>query len=488
MPPNNPFSDAVERFPNRLALIHPDGELTYRELYQLGIDSPEIKSRIDHHLHQDIECILGEHSLAEYAQIFRCFITNKPYFPVNPKFPLERIEKICTAVKQFNSASQIDSQSSALSSLAYIIFTSGSTGEPKGVPITQVQLANYCAILQGILGIQENDRVLQLGDFSFDISIMAMATAWPNGASLCAVPNAHVLMSPRYAEDLNITVWLSVPSVISLAAKAGLLKPNSLPNLRIAIFGGEALTTEVLRTFSEAAPNARLFNFWGPTEGTISLSHFEIDRKLLNSTVDEFTITPIGHPHPGVELALWDEDSSEFITEFTAEIGHLCASSTQLTSGYLNRPDLSEAAFFMHQGKRWYRTGDLARFDSRLGYRYLGRIDRQIKYKGYRIELPECESALRTASHCKEVCVVPWRDKVGDIDSSPAIKGLVGFIVVLAGIDPNESWLATIEQQLQLILPGYMIPNRLIVIDALPLSLNGKIDYKVLEKKASELA
>ena len=482
MPPSNPFCSAINQFADRLALIHPDGEFTYKELDKLEIDASV--DNPDEGFGNQIESILGEQSLSEYAQIFRCFVSGKPYFPVNPKFPAERIEKIHSSVKQFIDESRLDSQSDALSSLAYIIFTSGSTGEPKGVPITQSQLANYSAILQDILAINENDRVLQLGDFSFDISIMAMAIAWPNGAALCAVPSAHVLMASRYAEDQNMTIWLSVPSVVGLAAKAGLLKPNSLPNIRIAIFGGEALTSEILHTFSEAAPNARLFNFWGPTEGTISLSHFEIDRSLLDTSRDDLAITPIGHAHPGVELALWDEDGSTFVSE----LGHLCASSNQLTQGYLNRPDLSEAAFFMHQGKRWYRTGDLASFDSRYGYRYLGRIDRQIKFKGYRIELQECETALRIASHCQDVCVVPWRDKGSEFNTSLAIKGLVGFMIAPEGINPDKNWLVAIEEQLQAILPGYMIPSRLIVLDALPLNLSGKIDYKVLERKASELA
>jgi len=487
MLPSNPFSAAVDQFPDRIALVHPDGEFTYQELSDLATQSQLDLSDAD-----PIACVAGEQSLAEYVQIFGCFLLGKPYYPINPKFPPERIAKIQSAITEYLQASNVDieaAKQTALKNLAYIIFTSGSTGEPKGVPISQLQLTHYCAILQGILEINEHDRVLQLGDFSFDISIMAMAIAWPNGAALCAVPSAHVLMAPRYAEDLEITVWLSVPSVVSLAAKAGLLKPNSLPHLRLAIFGGEALTAETVEVFRAAAPHARLFNFWGPTEGTISLSHFEITSSLISQELADLAIMPIGHAHAEVQLALWDEGSAQF----SPERGLLCASSPQLTLGYLNRPDLTESAFFMHQGKSWYRTGDLAKYDSQYGYRYLGRVDRQIKFKGYRIELSECENALRRISQSPEVCVVPWMSQGANADhANAAIAGLVGFVVRLPqlppGLESEAEWLSSIEAHLQTALPSYMVPARLKLIDALPLNLSGKVDYKALEALASGLA
>jgi non-ribosomal peptide synthetase component F len=471
----NPFLESLALYPKHIALTHPSGDLTYEALGKLVeeyVTSPLFSAN-------SIASIGGYQTLDEYIKIFAGFASGKPYFPLNPKFPPERIEKIESAVSTFIQS--VDSDT--LSKLAYIIFTSGSTGEPKGVPITRIQLANYCTVLQDILHIHEQDRVLQLGDFSFDISIMAMAIAWPNGASLCAVPSAHILMAPRYAEDLAITVWLSVPSVVALAAKAGLLQPNSLPHIRIAIFGGEALTAEVIRIFSKAAPNARLFNFWGPTEGTISLAHFAIDPDLAQTTAKKMSIMPLGHPHPGVELALWDEE----IGQFVSNQGHLCASSPQLTNGYLNRPDLSEGAFFVHEGRRWYRTGDIAAYEHQYGYHYLGRADRQIKFKGYRIELQECEAALRQASQALEVCVVPWLPSNGNIDRDLAIKGLVGFVVAPVQLRSPEIWLAEIEMQLLSLLPSYMIPQRIILLDTLPLNGSGKVDYKALEKQAREM-
>ena len=464
------LQQSSQRFAKRIALSHPEGIFTYQDL-QLRTTALQLEDSFNN---KSISLIDGQQTLEEYSQIWACLASGKAFLPLNPAFPATRIEKIQSAIQTCTPE--------FLTQLAYIIFTSGSTGEPKGVPITTLQLAHYCTILQGILAPTECDRVLQLGDFSFDISIMAMAIAWPNGASLYAIPKQHVLMAPRYAQEHEITIWLSVPSLVTLAAKAGLLKPNSLPQIRLAIFGGEALSYQTAKILSEAAPNARLFNFWGPTEGTISLSHFEIDRALLQSEHapdPHLEIIPIGCPHPTVELALWHQEKQEF----TNTEGELCASSPQITSGYLNNLDVHHSPFFDRDQQRWYRTGDLATWNERYGYCYQGRIDRQVKIKGYRIELQECELALKKASSSDQVCVIPWDAQLNQQTSSDYTE-LVGMIAGTEIPSSSDSTLLRsneIKQVLQELLPSYMIPNRVLFIDALPLTLNGKVDYQALE-------
>ena len=462
----NILEKASKEYGADIALNHPNGTLTYQEIYQRVLalcNQTDFSSEAFH-------IINGKQTIDEYIQILASFVSGKPFVPLNPKFPKDRVEKILHSTREALKQNLASHQES----LAYIIFTSGTTGDPKGVPISNSQIVRYCTTLQTILSPNSDDRVLQLGDFSFDISVMAMIMTWPHGAQLCSVQPAHILMAPRYAQEQEITIWLSVPSVVSLAAKAGLLPPNSLPSIRLAIFGGEALPYETVRMFSQAAPNARIMNFWGPTEGTISLSHFEIDPALLLSDRPpnaDLAIMPIGHPHPGVALALWDHQAEAF----TVSPGELCACSDQLTTGYLNRPDLTEAQFFFHQGKRWYRTGDLAKWDDRYGYCYLGRIDRQIKFKGYRIELQDCEVALRQASGCDQVCVLPW-----PTSADGSVRGLLGFIAA-PSLEREE-----ILRKLAALLPDYMIPSQLILLDELPLNISGKIDFKALEAKASE--
>ena len=485
------FLNSAERHAERPALIHPEGELSYQALLNRALAFV----RSDEWISEPIELIPGHQSLEEYIKIFACLLSGKPYLPLNPKMPPTRVANILKTIEPFIDRLRIADQNAStkminlakqarLTQLAYIIFTTGSTGEPKGVPIAQAQLSRYCDILKTILQPKSSDRVLQLGDLSFDISMMAMAIAWPNGAALCTVPPQHVLMAARYAEELNVTIWLSVPSVISLSAKAGLLKPNSLPHIRLAIFGGEALSYETAHLFSKAAPHARLFNFWGPTEGTISLSHYEIDRADLDCAMTsskQFSVVPIGRAHPGVQLALWDAPTMQF----SQDVGELCAHSEQITSGYLHNNQeagalLNESSFFMHKGKRWYRTGDRAQYDARDGYHYLGRVDRQIKLNGYRIELAECEIALRQASGSDQVCVIPDPDS-----KTQNIVGLVGFIALSTthSNSSKEETLRQIERNLEAILPAYMIPSKLILIEALPLNIHGKVDYQALLDK-----
>jgi len=462
------LSKACHTFSDRQALEHPEGTLSYAALSDRAKTTAQKQSFRSHAVH----IIAGKQSLDEYVQLWACMSSGKPFLALNPKFPEQRVLDTLSSLEnaQMNAAS--------VQELAYIISTSGSTGQPKQIPITQVQLAHYCDILQGILKIQPADKVLQLGDLSFDISTMAMMMAWPNGACLCTVPVEHVLMAPRYAQDLDITVWLSVPSVIHLASQAGLLKPNSLPHLRLAVFGGEALSYQAAKCFSEAAPNARLFNFWGPSEGCISLSHFEIDRALLNEalpTNPDLAVIPIGFPHPGVEIALQD--------------GEILVSTDQLTSGYLNQFKLNASQFFIANGKRWYRTGDLGKLTPHHGYSYLGRIDRQIKLKGYRVELQECESALRQASGCPSVSVIP----IYSDDSTPSesmICGLVGFIadadLYSNTVDQIERKLA-IEKTLSALLPTYMTLDQMIFLQSMPLNVHGKIDFKALGSYLDEM-
>lgn len=462
------LTPTCQAFGERLALEHSDGTLSYADI----LDRAEMLVQQGFFSATPVHILPGKQSLEEYVQIFACLCSVKPFLALNPKFPEQRIWDALNNIER----AQLNADS--LQALAYIISTSGSTGQPKQIPITQKQLARYSQILQEILDIQPTDKVLQLGDLSFDISIMAMMMAWPNGACLCTVPVEHVLMAPRYVQDLDITVWLSVPSVIQLASQAGLLKPNSLPHLRLAIFGGEALSYQAAKCFSEAAPNARLFNFWGPSEGCISLSHFEIDRTLLAEEFPsnpDLAVIPIGFPHPGVELALQD--------------GEIIACSDQITEGYLNQPALNTSQFFIDNGKRWYRTGDLGKLIPQYGYSYLGRVDRQIKLKGYRIELQECESALRQASGCPAVCVIPMKSSDSSLSES-AILGLVGFVAdadLYSNTATHIECRLGIERTLAKLLPAYMIPDYIIFLQAMPLTPHGKLDLTALENSLDEM-
>jgi len=447
---------------NRIALNHSEGRLTYSDLFRIvTIPINDLPS---------VEFVGGERSIAEYLRLFACLFLGKPYCPLNPKFGPERIFAIQELISSVES-------SELMADLAYIIFTSGTTGTPKGVPITKKQLTNRASTFLQILRPCADDRIMQLADFSFDLSIIEMVVAWSSGASLYSIPADKILLAARYAKEYEITIWFSVPSVISMSHKLGLLKPGSLPKIKAAFFGGEALTFEAARIFQLAAPNAKIFNFYGPTEATISVAHFEIPPDMLHTDFDSRglpSVIPIGLPHSDVKMQIINPQTMLA----TDGIGELCVSTEQLTSGYIGAPELNTSQFFEQDGGRWYRTGDLASWDERYGYLYLGRIDRQIKFKGYRIELQDIESALRAASKSDLVCAVPH-----PVLEDGTIEGLVGVVGRSSSCNENTD---QILGSLTSILPSYMVPAKVLMIDEMPLSINGKVDFKAVQNWVNE--
>ncbi|HTQ98840.1 MAG TPA: AMP-binding protein, partial [Candidatus Acidoferrum sp.] len=351
---------------------------------------------------------------------------------------------------------------------AYIIFTSGTTGKPKGVAITGANLAAYLANLQALLDITPDDRVVHLSELSFDLSVHEIFLTWASGAALYCIPPAAALLASRHVQEEGLTVWVSVPSVISLAHKAGMLGRDALRSIRLAFFCGEALSLATAWHFAEAAPAARIFNLWGPTEATVSFTYFHVDPAL--SLPD---IVPIGRPYAGQLLALADDEGKPVPR---GQVGELLASGSQVTQGYWQSPELNADKFFIRDGQRWYRTGDLAVWDERYGYCFKGRADRQVKIKGYRIELQECETAIRELCGRDLVCVIPWPNS----DDGTA-AGLVAFVCA-ESID-ETAMKATLATR----LPAYMIPARIVALREFPFNANGKVDYKAVGALCADL-
>jgi D-alanine--poly(phosphoribitol) ligase subunit 1 len=381
----------------------------------------------------------GSRGVRDFVQLLGIWLAGAAYVPLNPKFPEQRNRDIASAAQAGD----------AMPGLAYLLFTSGTTGAPKGVPITFDNLLAYLSNMQVQYPLGPQDKVAQLADLSFDASVHEIAWCWWTGGTLCVVPSAHALMWPRYVRELRVTSVLLVPSSVVLAARARLLGPDALPDARLVFLGAEALTRDVVDIMRRAAPKARLVNLWGPTEATVAFTHFAIDAQRALPD-----IVPIGRPFPGQKLQLRNVDAQG--------LGELVQSGTQLAGGYWNAPELTAERFVEHEGERWFRTGDLAHWDERDGFCFAGRIDRQVKLRGWRIELLECESSIRTASGCDQVAVIVEGDE------------LVGF---LAGKHVD---IDTLKSRLRATLPAYMVPSRFELLDALPLGASGKTDYAAL--------
>jgi amino acid adenylation domain-containing protein len=352
---------------------------------------------------------------------------------------------------------------------AYLIFTSGSTGTPKGVLVPARAAQSYVEAMRPVLALEPQDRVSQVFDPGFDLSVHDMLMAWDAGAQLCPLPEAQRFRPGEAVRDLNLTVWFSVPSTISVMGGLGQLKPDLLGGLRTSLFCGEALRMSDVDLWRAAAPASRLLNLYGPTEATIAASAHEVVAADAPCPT-----APIGRPLPGLAYVLLDPDSDDLASGAEGELG---IGGPQLALGYWDDPDLTEQRFptlSTPQGaQRIYRTGDRVRRLDDGDYLYLGRLDNEIKIAGaYRLNLLEVENAVAAAAGARACAVV-----VSD-GRSRARSTLTAFLVDAVQSDH------AVRESLRQSHPTYMIPEafrRLAVLPALP---NGKVDRHALLRMA----
>jgi D-alanine--poly(phosphoribitol) ligase subunit 1 len=347
--------------------------------------------------------------------------------------------------------------------LAYIMFTSGTTGVPKGVMVSAGSAQHFLSVMHERYRLVREDRVAEPTTLSFDLSVFDMFMAWGAGASLHQVPAGQIMAPAKFIRDHRITVWLSVPSVIALMTRLKVLKPGSLPSLRYSLFCGEPLPVSAVQRWREAAPNSVIDNLYGPTEATVACLYERVTS--AHASTPERGIVAIGDPFPGMEACIVDP---ELRVVPMAHPGELALSGPQLASGYFRAPDLTTSRFPIVNGTRWYLTGDLAYQDGAGKFHHLGRIDNQIKVRGYRVELEEIEGHLRRICGTDLVAAVAWPVSHGTAD------GIVGFVVgsKVSAVESREA--------LRKHLPSYMVPTAIHPIESMPLNANGKVDRKAL--------
>ncbi|GAB2722881.1 non-ribosomal peptide synthetase [Kitasatospora kifunensis] len=344
---------------------------------------------------------------------------------------------------------------------AYVIYTSGSTGKPKGVAVRH----SGCVAM-----LAEMDRVLEGCDLSgvsaassvcFDMSVMEIFNALCRGGAVVLVESAVHLPESRYAD--KITHLNVVPSVMN-----GLLDAAALPpNVRTVVFGGEALRRKLVdRAYRETNAD-RVFNAYGPTEGTVFCSFGLVPE-------DETGEPTIGPPTTSDRVYVLDENLKQLPA---GESGELYLGGVGLAHGYVNRPRTTTERFVpdpFRSGERMYRTGDVAKFTDGGELRFLGRTDHQVKLRGYRIELEEVEARL---TGCPEVR-----------EAAAAVRGnrLIGYVVPAGdgasqdGPRLHAGLQSAITGKLAVELPEYMVPATLVFLAALPLGPGGKLDRNAL--------
>ena len=357
--------------------------------------------------------------------------------------------------------------------IAYLLFTSGSTGIPKGVMVAQRNVTAFLDYMVDRYQITEDDRLSQMFDMTFDLSVFDMFVAWERGACACC-PTQKMLIKPgKFIEDAELTIWFSVPSTVGFMKQLGMMKAGRYPKLRLSLFCGEPLPVSSVTAWLEAAPNSILENLYGPTELTIActLYRWELVRSLGES---ELGIVPIGYPYPGMDVLVVDENLREVPP---GEAGELLMSGPQTSLGYWRDPEKTATVFVIPPGKNeiYYRTGDRVRRPLGNGpLTHLGRTDFQVKVLGHRVELGEIEAAVRRATGYDGVVAVGW-----PVTSS----GCGGIEVFIEGQGDSKNGLRSAVASA---LPEYMVPRRFHFLSALPRNVNNKFDRKAMLKLLQE--
>ncbi|MGV6969834.1 amino acid adenylation domain-containing protein, partial [Pseudomonas aeruginosa] len=368
--------------------------------------------------------------------------------------------------------------------LAYVIYTSGSTGKPKGTLLTHRNALRLFSATEVWFGFDERDVWTLFHSYAFDFSVWEIFGALLYGGRLVIVPQ-WVSRSPEDFYRLlcreGVTVLNQTPSAFKqlMAVACSADMATQQPALRYVIFGGEALDLQSLRPwfqrFGDRQP--QLVNMYGITETTVHVTY----RPVSEADLEGGLVSPIGGTIPDLSWYILDRDLNPVPR---GAVGELYIGRAGLARGYLKRPGLSATRFVPNPfpggaGERLYRTGDLARFQADGNIEYIGRIDHQVKVRGFRIELGEIEAALAGLAGVRDAVVLA-HDGVGGTQ-------LVGYVVADSAEDA-ERLRESLRESLKRHLPDYMVPAHLMLLERMPLTVNGKLDRQALPQPDASLS
>jgi len=517
---NNPLHElfrlAAKRHPDNIAIIEPGkGNASYLELATLS-------DRVRDRLHAigvrsgDRVGIYLRKSIDAVATIYGILKVGAAYVPVDPSAPPARnayimhncavkavvveqrfeqklraeIEKLGPipamlvlddpgggmalrrALDAADSRQRAPIVAAALSdpdSLAYILYTSGSTGKPKGVTLSHDNAVSFLDWCSEVFTPVHTDRFSSHAPFHFDLSILDLHLALKHGASILLVAEDlgkdPTRLAPFIAEN-RVTCWYSAPSILSLLAQHGNLLEQDYSSLRLVLFAGEVFPIKHLRALTRLLPRPRYFNLYGPTETNVC-TYYEARLPIPDQRGSPL---PIGKVCSHLTGKVVDEHGAE-VNPGTE--GELCITGRGVMQGYWSLPEQTACAFLTDEaGRRWYRTGDIVLQPPDANHVYVGRRDRMVKRRGYRVELGEIEAGLYQHALIKEAAVVA----VPDEETGVKIKA---FLSCRAERHPS---LIELKRFCADNLPVYMIPDQFVWCEMLPKTSTDKTDYQRLKE------
>ncbi|NJO16203.1 MAG: non-ribosomal peptide synthase/polyketide synthase [Thioploca sp.] len=496
------FEQQVAKTPENIAVVFEDQQLTYQ---QLNAKANQLAYQLLAHHHQQnlpnnpLIAIAVERSLEMVIGLLAILKAGGAYVPIDPNYPPARIrymledsaapclltqrrllaqlpvaelvhECVVVCIDEVDWTAQPSANpvvGRQATDLAYVIYTSGSTGNPKGVMIEHHNLLNFLLDMQPRTRITTSDKLLAVTTLSFDIAALELYLPLISGSLLClvtkeAASDGAILQQQLLRHDINF--MQATPATWQLLKHSGWQGDNFLNIL----CGGEALSPELANYLLENSHG--LWNVYGPTETTIWSAAY-----LIPTTLNAYP--SIGHPIANTRIYILDVHHQ---LQSPGLPGELCIAGAGLARGYLNRSELTAEKFIevelFGKTERIYKTGDLARWLPDGNLEYLGRLDHQVKLRGFRVELGEIEAILTQHPVVKEAVV-----NLLEVDDN---KRLIAYFTTVATL---PDLIINLKDWLKARLPDYMIPSQFMVLEQLPLTPNGKIDRNALPAPTTEI-
>ena len=423
--------------------------------------------------------VYGQKEIYMKATFIACSLAGMTYVPIDESMPNQRIKQI---IKQVNPLLIIGKNISKEkiykimyqenyneinyiylkpNDIYYIIFTSGSTGVPKGVKVTYKNLDSCIKWLKNITKVNK-DIIINQANFSFDLSVADLYLSLISQSEHFILKNDNILNFNKIFEQLkksNASLMVATPSFIDLLLLDKSFNKLLLPNLKTILFCGEKLLKSTVNKLYSRFNNIKIINSYGPTECTFAVTSYDI-----KNCIDNDEDIPVGIPKKDVKIYIIDENKN--IVE-DGKIGEILITGESVAEGYLENSQNS--SFIQYNGAKAYMTGDLGYIKNGNLY-YISRKDKQIKFKGYRIELTDIEKNIQKLNYIDKVIVVANKNK------DNKVINIIAFVTLKENINKNE---LDIKHDLQNKIPEYMCP-KIKIINNFPLNKNGKCDEKKL--------